>query len=466
VNKLPALTIKARIIMASTIVFGIALIGFATVIYHSSKRAEYAKLEVRLESHAEKLQTEIEEQVPEGVFPNLEDLNAIRTEGLLHVLRQLSDSKGQVVLTDSILSKEPTLTAITRTVRVPAFELLNIGGHSYLGYWIPVEVEEQNRFVLLVAVSLNEVDESLSGMRLMFYLVIPATLLLVALAIFLITRRALLPLDSMTKTARQITASNLDQRLDLPYTRDEVRTFAETFNGMIERINAAFQSQRQFVADASHEIRTPLTIVTSELEQALTYKPRPEVKAGIETSLSEIDRLARMTEGLLILARIDASRIGHEQSSYRLDELLVEVVQSLHRLAEVKEVSLSLYIEDAVEMIGYGATVRRAVMNVVDNAVKYTLANTEVSVRLETSSSSGVLIKVVDHGPGITETDQKRVFERFFRGENARANIEGSGLGLAIAKALIESQHGSLSLESTVGQGTTVTIVFPNRSSL
>ena len=464
-TKLPALTIKARIIIASTIVFGIALIGFATVIYQSSKRAEYAKLEARLESHAEKLQTEIEEQVPEGVFPNLEDLNAIRTEGLPRVVRQLSDPTGQVVLTDSILSKEPILAVTARTVRVPAFEVLLIGGHSYLGYWMPVEVDEQNRFVLLVAVSLNELDESLSGMRLMFYLVIPATLLLVALATLLIARRALLPLDSMTKTARQITASNLNQRLDLPDTRDEVRTFAETFNGMIERIDAAFQSQRQFVADASHELRTPLTVITSELEQALTHMPGPEVKAGIETSLSEIDRLARMTEGLLILARIDASRIGHEQGSYRLDEMLVEVVQSLHRLAEVKEVSLSLFIEDAIEVTGDGAMVRRALLNVVENAVKYTLANTEVSVRLETSSSPGVLIRVVDHGPGITETDQKRVFERFFRGENARANIEGSGLGLAIAKALIESQHGSLSLESIVGQGTTVTIVLPKRSS-
>ena len=451
--------------MASTIVFGIALIGFATVIYHSSKRAEYAKLEARLESHAEKLQTEIEEQIPEGVFPNLEDLNAIRTEGLPHVVRQLSDSTGQVILTDSVLSKEPTLTATVRTVRAPAFERLHLGGNSYLGYWVPFEVDEQDRFVLFVAVSLNEIDESLSGMRLMFYLVIPATLFLVALAIFLITRRALLPLDSMTKTARQITASNLNQQLDLPDTHDEVRTFAETFNGMIERINAAFQSQRQFVADASHEIRTPLTIITSELEQALTHMPGPEVKAGIETSLSEIDRLARMTEGLLILARIDASRIGHEHSAYRLDEMLVEVVQSLHRLAEVKEVSLSLFIEDAIEVTGDGVMVRRALLNVVDNAVKYTLANTEISVRLETSSCLGVLIKVVDHGPGIAEADQKRVFERFYRGENARANIEGSGLGLAIAKALIESQHGSLSLESTAGQGTTVTIVLPRHSS-
>jgi heavy metal sensor kinase len=460
-SRLPALTIRTRIILASTIVFGVALVAFTMVIYHSSKRAEFAKLEARLESHSEKLQTEIEEQVQGGAFPDIGDLNAIKTEGLSHVLRQLIDSSGHVTFSDSSLSNVRELFTADAIVREPAFGRIRVAGHRYLAYWAPVEVAERNQFVLILAAPLAEVEENLAGMRLMFYVTIPVTLLLAAVAIFLITQRALRPLNSMTETARRISASNLSHRLDLPPAQDEVRLFAETINSMLQRIEAAFQSQKQFVADASHEIRTPLTVLNSELEYARKRVTDGEAKASIEASLAEIDRLSQMVEGLLLLTRIDAHRVAATGKRYRLDEIVIEIIQSLRRLADSKNIVLKPFVQDAVELEGNGELIRRALLNTIENAVKYGLSGTEVSVTLEISAGAAASVKVQDNGPGISEADQKRIFERFFRGENARAETEGSGLGLAIAKELLELHGGTISLQSEIGRGTTVCIRLP-----
>ena len=460
-SKLTALTIKTKIILASTIVFGIALVGFATVIYHGSERAEWAKLEARLESHSEKIQTEIEEQVQDGTFPNPVDLNDVRTEGLSRVLRLLIDSSGRAVLKDPVSFKIDGPISTLAAATEPAFERIHIDGHRFLSYWAPVEVEEQNRFVLMLAVPMNEVDEELEGLRWMFLLAIPATLLLTALAIFLITRRALRPLGAMTETAGRISATNLSQRLNLPAAHDEVRVFAETFNCMIERLEAAFQGQRQFVADASHEIRTPLTVLNSELEYALKRVTDAEARDSIDASLAEIDRLTHMVEGLLLLARIDAHQFHLEGKRFRLDEVLIEVIQSLRRLADKKKVTITPFLQDAVELSGDGEMVRRALLNLIENAVKYSPPGSEVSATLGISADEAVSIAIQDRGPGISESDQKHIFDRFFRGENARAEIEGSGLGLAIARMLIELNGGSISLQSAVGQGTSVTVRFP-----
>ncbi len=460
-----ALSIRTRIILASTVVFGVALVAFATVIYHSSKRAEFAKLEARLETHSDKLQTEIEEQIKGQFFPNLEDLNAIRTEGLPRVLRQLYDSSGRVLLADSSLG---AASVPFNTLHLPASassHRFSISGHRYLGYFAPVEVGDCIRFSLLLAAPLHELDESLAQLTWLFLLTIPATLVLVGLAISLITRHALKPLTTMTQTARRISATNLSQRLELPAADDEVRVFAETLNQMIERIEISFLSQKQFVADASHEIRTPLTVLTSELENLRSQINQAASRASLDTLLLEIDRLSHLVEGLLVLTRIDSPQIAVQGKRYRLDEVLVESVQSCRRLADKKQVTVTPFVEEAAELEGDGELIRRAILNVIDNAVKYSPPHSEVLVTLKYSGPEILSVIVQDRGPGIAEPDRARIFERFFRGQNARAETAGSGLGLAIAKKAVELHGGTISLASSVEQGTTVIIALPKPSA-
>lgn len=456
-----ALTIRTRIILAATVVFAVALACFALVIYHGSRRAEFAKLEARLESHADKFQTEIEEQLRDGVFPNLPDFNSIRTEGLSRVLHQLYDSENRVILPDSVLAQADLPLFQSRSVDGPAVRRINIKGKRFLGYKVPVEVENHGRFELLLAAPLDEVDDNLARLRWLFFLSIPATLLVAGLAISVITSRALKPLTTMTQTARHISATNLSQRLELPPADDEVRVFAETLNKMIERIEIAFLSQKQFVSDASHEIRTPLTVLTSELENLRSSVNRSEAQASVDALLLEIDRLSHLVEGLLMLTRIDAPRVSEHPKQFRLDEVLIEAVQSCRWLADKKHVTLTPFVQEAAELQGDGELIRRALLNVLDNAVKYSPSHSEVTINLQVRDNQAVTVIVQDRGPGISEEDQGRIFERFFRGQNARAETEGSGLGLAIARKAVELHGGLISVQSEVGKGTTVTISLP-----
>ncbi len=457
------LTIKAKIIIASTLVFGLLLGSFAYLIYESSERTELSKLDVRLESQSEKLQIEIEEQLKEQHFPDLDDLSEIRTEGLPNVLTQLYDSTGKVIIADSILSGASADLRRKGHHAHSAERTIRIRGQAYRCLWSPVEIDEQFPFVLQIAAPMTGVQASLRHLQVLFLISIPAALLITAMAAFFITKTAFRPLTAMAETAGRISASSLDQRLHIPSARDEVQSLALTLNGMMERIDTGFRSQRQFVADASHEIRTPLTIINSELEFASKTSDENALRESLLTSLSELDRLGRMVDNLVLLARLDASKVLIDRQATRLDEIVTESVQLMNRLATKKNITINLYIDEAVELSADGEGLKRAILNVLDNAVKYSLAAGEVSVSLRTRGPlpGAAYVIVEDHGPGISESELPLIFRRFFRGENARAESDGSGLGLAIAQGLVELHGGKIDLHSRLGHGTTVTIELP-----
>lgn len=461
------LTIKGKIIIASIIAFGLTLGIFSLVVYRSIRQAELAKLDARLEAHAEKLNTEIEEQSDEGVFPTLDDLLEISTQGLPSVRIQIWDTTGQIVVADSLLSRSQQAGWRSSVLTAPLTQTLPSSSDGLRCRWYPVEVDERIRYVLQLAAPLTSVDESLHELRVLFGITIPLALLFVAVAAYVITRVAFRPLTNMATAAQGIDGSNLESRLIVPGAQDEVRTLADTLNRMMGRIEAAFRSQKQFVADASHEIRTPLTIICSELEYAQRTASPDAVQESIRIALSEIDRLNHMVEGLLLLARADASPSEHATQSFRLDELVVETAQLVGRLAEDKAISLEIQIEQSAELAADRDMIKRAILNVLENAIKYSPPSTPVRLRLDaTETETGSLrLEIEDHGPGIPAAMQDRIFERFFRTPEARAETLGSGLGLAIAKRLVELNRGQITLASQEGKGTTVTIAFPpNRS--
>ncbi len=461
-------TIKGKIIISSVLVFGATLAIFAFLVYKSLKQAELVKLDARLEAHAEKLETEIEEQSDDGVFPLLEDLNDVRTEGLPEVLVQVWDASGNIVVRDSILSRLSQSRWRPNRLSTTVTENLRDRHTGYRCQWHPVEVDERTPLVLEIATSLTAVHESLEHLRVLFMITIPLALLFVGVAAYVITRLAFRPLTNMAVVAQGIDESNLDQRLVLPAAKDEIRSLAETLNRMIGRIEAAFRSQRQFVADASHEIRTPLTIIYSELEYAQKSDSNEVIQDSIKISLSEIDRLSRMVDGLLLLARVDSSEHNLRKETFRLDELVVEIVQLVQRLADSKKTALDLYIQEAAELTADRDMVKRAIMNVLENAIKYSPSGVPVSIRLRTRLGDGdsLYLDIEDRGPGIPEDEQQRIFERFYRTPEARAESAGSGLGLAIAKRLLELNGGKILLCSKIGAGTTMTIEFPGTRTM
>jgi len=267
----------------------------------------------------------------------------------------------------------------------------------------------------------------------------------------------------MVETAGQISGRNLDRRLAIPPARDEVRHLAETLNGMIGRIEAAFRSQKQFVADASHEIRTPLTIICSELEFAARQATDPQVRESIATSLDEIDRLTRLTDGLLLLARLDAAQVHLTRTPVRLDELLLECVQRIDVVARKKEIQVNVDVPEEVEMSADRDTMQRIIVNLLDNAVKYSPPRTVVTASLCRGGAAPgkIMLRIGDQGPGIPASALPHIFTRFYRADPSRSEQAGAGLGLAIVKELVGLHGGTISVTSDPGKGSLFTVELP-----
>jgi two-component system OmpR family sensor kinase len=457
------LTIKTRVILSYTVVFGLMLSGFALLIYKSLRDAAVSKVDSRLESYADRVEAEIEEQHSDRRFPNLPDLLDIQTEGLYGVHFRLLNGAGAPVLSDTLLGKTAAPSVQPLQGRKTEIQDAWIGRKWYRQVLMPVEIHDRNTYLLQVAAPMSAVEESLEHLRILFLISIPAVLLIASFAAYVITRAAFKPINTMVEAAKQISADNLDSRVPLPSVNDEIRQLGETFNDMIERIHAAFENQRQFIADASHELRTPLTVICSELEFIREHTEDDGVKESIKTSLAEIDRLARMTERMLTLSRLDGSGQKLNLQTIRLDEVIVDCVQIVRTLAAEKGIDLQLHIEEAVEMEADRDMIKSAILNLLDNALKYTESGGIVSVSLAaaTSEPKTVRVEVKDTGTGIAPSDLPHIFKRFYRSAASRSENSGSGLGLAIVEQVVKAHHGTVSLQSESQRGTAVLLHFP-----
>ena len=458
------LTIKAKIILANTLVFGVLLLGFAYFIYKDTKEAETEKLDARLESYAAKIATELNEE--EGETRGIGDQSSILKREIdrrpgLHA--RLIASNGIIVDQDSILSTNGISPQRTVARGGERIEMVSTIGIRYRCFRIPIEINDHDHPVLELAISMSDLEENLNRLRLQFLLGIPLALVVTALAVYGITKMAFRPMIDMMGTAHQITASNLDRRLTLPKARDEVRHLGETLNSMIGRIEAAFRSQKQFVADASHEIRTPLTVICSELEFAAKQTTEAPVRESIQTSLVEIDRLTKLTDGLLLLAKLDASQLKLDLQPVRLDELLMDCVQLISTVARKKNIQINVDVQDAVEIWIDQDKMKRVFFNILDNAVKYSGENTVVaaSIARNNSQPEKIILRFEDQGPGIPSSALTDIFTRFYRADPARSENAGIGLGLAIVKQLVELHGGIVTVKSELYSGTTFQIELP-----
>jgi two-component system, OmpR family, sensor kinase len=461
------LTIRSKLILAYTTVFGVMLVGFAFLVYRNSQQAEIAKLDAHLQAQAERLQSEIEEQYDEGVFPVPGDLLNIRTEGLTDFHFQMLDSTGVVVLGDSVLPSIPRGLVQQLVHHSARTENIALKGQRYRTLLAPAEVNGRNVYVLQLVSSTVDAEASLANLRLFFLISIPAVLLLASVAAYFITRSAFRPITSMIETAGKISADNLDSRLQLPAVEDEIRLLGETFNTMLERISNSFEQQRRFTADASHELRTPLTVICSELEFAQKLTSDTQSRESIGTALAEIDRLARMTQGMLMLARLDASQNRLTSGPVRLDELLLESIQLLKALFAQKQLELQLHVDEAVEIIGDRDKLKSAILNLLDNAIKYSRNGGKVAVSLSVNrrTSPAISLRIADSGDGIAPAELPNIFKRFYRAPSSRADSSGSGLGLAIVEHVVKMHGGRINVQSKPGKGSAFTIVLPGQVS-
>jgi len=280
---------------------------------------------------------------------------------------------------------------------------------------------------------------------------------------YLLAGRVLAPIGAMAETARRITAESLTERLPVENPRDEFGQLARVFNDTLSRLEQAFEQLRRFTADASHELRTPLTAIRSvgevALQRSLSGSGYREV---IGSMLEEVDRLTRLVESLLTLTRGESGRIQPTLEIVNLNGLSMSVVEHLRVLAEEKEQSLSFEAGADVSAACDPAILRLGLINVLDNAIKYTPTRGTIRVGVRETSSGEAVIEVDDTGLGISVAHHSRIFERFYRVDQGRARESGgTGLGLATARWAVEVNGGRIELESEEGEGSRFRIVLP-----
>jgi heavy metal sensor kinase len=284
---------------------------------------------------------------------------------------------------------------------------------------------------------------------------------------YVMARRALAPIERMADHARTISAERLSDRLPVDIPNDELGRLASVFNSTLGRLEASFEHMRRFATDVSHELRTPLTAMRSVGEVALRDRRDPHAyRAVIVSMLEEVDRLGTLVDRLLTFARGSMGRAAVCRETIDLHGLAEEVAAQLGVLAEEKEQSVTMHAQGTPLAIGDPIGVRQAVMNLVDNAIKYTPAGGQIAIRVWDTTTSAVL-EVSDNGPGIPTEARQRIFDRFYRADSAGSvgSVGGFGLGLSIAKWSVEASGGQLRLESPDHAGSTFRVTLPLASS-
>ncbi len=314
---------------------------------------------------------------------------------------------------------------------------------------------------LAVAGDERAVRQSLDTLLGVLAIAFPLALALAIVGGYVMAGRALRPVGAMAAKARDITAERLSERLPVENPHDEFGQLATVFNETLARLENSFDELRRFTSDASHELRTPLTAIRSVGEVGLDTIREPAAREVVGSMLEEVDRLARLTDSLLVLSRADAGRASLRREVVDLAGLAREAAECLRVLAEEKDQILSIETDARLDVRGDGATLRMAVMNLVDNAIRYTPRGGEIQVKAAPTNGEA-RVEVRDTGPGIPADQQSRVFGRFYRVDKARSRgLGGAGLGLAIARWAIEANAGRIELESRQGNGCVFRIVLP-----
>lgn len=380
---------------------------------------------------------------------------------------QIVDLEGRVVARSANLgtarlpTPPPVLTRLRGGNRV--FETLrNFGDEPVRLLSMPLDIMGRG-YAIQVAGSLDDANAALRSARLLFLAMAVAILAAVALTGAALARAILRPIDRIVSRARIVGASALTERLPNPGGHDEMARLVETLNGMLGRIEQVLEAQRRFTADASHELRSPLSRLRAELEITLR-RPRDLVEYGetLRSCLDEVERLSRLTDELLTLARLDAGEPREAiPRPVPLAPIVEEAVTRLTHEALRRDVSVVVDAPAQLTVEAAPGAVGLVVANVLDNAVKFSPRGGQVRIRV-TAEERVAVVAVSDSGPGVPADEMPHLFERFYRGSAARrADVPGMGLGLAICRLLVEAQGGGISVANAPAGGTTVQVRFP-----
>ena len=329
-----------------------------------------------------------------------------------------------------------------------------------------VALQGGERYLVETGALLDEVQQDLRQWLILLIAGLPVVGVIAVGGGYFLIKRALNPVDQIAATAERIGSHNLSERLPVADTGDELERLSTTLNHMIQRLEEAFQHSRRFMADASHELRTPLTVLRGELE---TFVQEPglalEMRERLGSALEELERLVNIVEGLFAISRLDAGEAQAELVKFDLGKLAASTSDQMSLLGEDKNIKISCAAANDVWVEGDRARMKQVVVNLLDNAIKYTPQGGIVGLKVGTRDGKAVL-EVSDNGIGIPKESLPRVFERFYRVDEARSReFGGAGLGLSIVKSICTAHHGLVEATSNPGNGSVFRVELPLTSA-
>ena len=376
---------------------------------------------------------------------------------------QVWSSQGELLLANSVATRVPLSTSRQLALQ-PEDRLATLTATTTASYRVLSRHGKVRGESVVIQIGRSEVPMQQDRQRLALILMLglPLGIVTAGLGGYWLARGALAPVDRMAERARTITAERLSDRLPVDHPEDELGRLATVFNETLGRLEASFEQMREFTANVSHELRTPLTAIRSVGEVGLReHRDEAAYRTIIGSMLEEVDRLSALVDRLLTLSRAESRQARLAIDVVDLRELAEDVVSYLGVLAEEKRQSLTVEGEGAPRGLADRLVLRQSLINLVDNAIKYTPAGGQIRIQVS-ESPSGPSIVVSDTGPGIAPEVRARVFDRYYRADRPPSSvIGGSGLGLAIAKWAVEAGGGRLALEDTKGAGSTFRITLP-----
>jgi heavy metal sensor kinase len=466
------MSIRLRLTLWYVGLLALLLIVFGVALYATVAITSYQEVDRQLQQRANDIQASLAtvltlQEDPWEVFRRggvyLPNADVFATAD---IFVQLSTVEGDIFSRSENLGNQQLVIPQDQLERVKGGEAVPsdfiVNGTRLRAYVAPITTRSgQVVGFIQLAQSLRTVDATLRGLASLIIISIAAGLATATIGGWFIAGNILEPIDRVTLTAQKITrARDLGRRIDVPQTIDEVGRLALTFNEMLSRIEELFRAQQRFVADVSHELRSPLTAVRGNLDllkRGAAEDPAERAQM-IEAMDSETARMSRLVSDLLLLARQDAG-IPIAKQPIELDTLLLEVFRQAQLTA--RGVKLTLGAEDQAMIVGDRDRLKQVLINLVDNALKYTPQGGEVILGL-TKDDAWVKISVRDTGIGIAPDHIPNLFDRFYRVDKARSrDAGGTGLGLAIAKSVVDAHNGKIQVESELGKGSTFTVWLP-----
>jgi heavy metal sensor kinase len=460
-----SLSLRAQLAAWHTSVLAILLVLFAAGAYAFVAYSARAQIDASVANAADDLATELAAERPNHgttAAAGKEVLSEMQSRSIAFAIY---DAAGNVVASQvGRAAGDPrNLAALGRMVAgrrtthrffvtVPDSE----GG--YRAAVVPVRLSD-GPFTVAAAQSVHEEEELLHNARLAMVLAIPIALLLSWVGGSMLARRSLVPMVAMRDNAARISATNLSERLPVARPGDEVGELAGVINELLARLERSFAQQRQFMADASHELRTPVAIIQNEASRAIARRrPADEYEEALGVVTTAARRLRRIVDDLFLLARADAGELPVRRDPLYFDDVVLDCVREVRSLADARSIELVVEPPPEVPIVGDEHLLQRVVLNLLDNAIKYSPPGARVTVRL-TLQDDDCVLEVRNTGPGIAPELKPHVFERFVRADAARTHgdqdlTSGAGLGLPIARWIAEAHGGNLELARSDESGT------------